>query len=267
MAFSEGGANVVVRVSTTGVDQAVAQSQSLGVSWDTAALGIVGATRRVASGVSSLLSAQEGLFDAQMRVNTAQINYTLVVRQYGEGSIQAARALDQLKIAQQGVTVAQEKLDIRYLTFALQTGPAVFQALTKMMAASQGMTVANYEQAASWEAVAMTAGAALAVIGIGLLVFSKLTSGMGGAGKVQPTGIPGAQGGAVVNKPTLLMAGEAGPEALVPLTGPRAGAGLGGNVSVTQHISFAGDGGVDPRTLVDYINRQAVAKLKSVTRS
>jgi len=44
--------------------------------------------------------------------------------------------------------------------------------------------------------------------------------------------IPGFADGGIVTKPTLAMVGEKGPEAIIPLTGPNAGAGMGGGVTV-----------------------------------
>jgi len=47
-----------------------------------------------------------------------------------------------------------------------------------------------------------------------------------------------------VTSPTLAMIGERGPEAVIPLTGPNAGVGMGGT-NVTIHVN-----GGDPNAVV-----------------
>ena len=49
--------------------------------------------------------------------------------------------------------------------------------------------------------------------------------------------IPGFADGGIVTKPTLAMVGEKGPEAIIPLTGPNAGAGMGGGGGVTINVT------------------------------
>jgi hypothetical protein len=49
--------------------------------------------------------------------------------------------------------------------------------------------------------------------------------------------IPGFANGGIVTKPTLAMLGEKGPEAIIPLTGPNAGAGMGGGGGVTVNVT------------------------------
>ena len=49
--------------------------------------------------------------------------------------------------------------------------------------------------------------------------------------------IPGFADGGIVTKPTLAMVGEKGPEAIIPLTGPNAGAGMGGGGGVTVNVT------------------------------
>lgn len=74
---------------------------------------------------------------------------------------------------------------------------------------------------------------------IGRLSFSVpgWVPGIGGAGFDVPD-IPRLARGGIVNSPTLAMIGERGPEAVLPLTGPRA-AGMGGRVTVV--IATPGD--------------------------
>ncbi len=49
--------------------------------------------------------------------------------------------------------------------------------------------------------------------------------------------IPGFANGGIVTKPTLAMVGEKGPEAIIPLTGPNAGAGMSGGGGVTVNVT------------------------------
>ena len=67
---------------------------------------------------------------------------------------------------------------------------------------------------------------------VGRLSFSipGWVPGVGGKGFDVPD-IPMLAKGGIVNSPTLAMIGEGGPEAVVPLTGPRS-QGLGGNVTI-----------------------------------
>jgi hypothetical protein len=68
--------------------------------------------------------------------------------------------------------------------------------------------------------------------------------GIGGKGFDVPN-IPMLAAGGIVTSPTLAMIGERGPEAVIPLTGPNAGAGMGG----TQ-VNINVNGG-DPNAVVD----------------
>lgn len=85
---------------------------------------------------------------------------------------------------------------------------------------------------------------------IGKLSFSvpKWVPGLGGKGFDVPN-IPMLAAGGIVTSPTLAMIGERGPEAVIPLTGPNAGAGMGGN-NVTIHVN-----GGDPQAVVDALRR------------
>jgi hypothetical protein len=68
--------------------------------------------------------------------------------------------------------------------------------------------------------------------------------GIGGKGFDVPN-IPMLAAGGIVTSPTLAMIGEKGPEAVIPLSGPNAGAGMGGT-NVTIHVN-----GGDPNAVVD----------------
>ena len=80
---------------------------------------------------------------------------------------------------------------------------------------------------------------------IGKLKFSvpNWVPGLGGKGFDVPN-IPMLAAGGIVTSPTLAMIGERGPEAVIPLTGPNAGGGMGGN-NVTIHVN-----GGDPNAVV-----------------
>jgi hypothetical protein len=84
---------------------------------------------------------------------------------------------------------------------------------------------------------------------IGKLSFEvpKWVPGLGGKGFEVPQ-IPMLAAGGIVTGPTLAMIGERGPEAVIPLTGPNAGAGMGGNVTI--NVS-----GADPQAVVDALRR------------
>ena len=80
---------------------------------------------------------------------------------------------------------------------------------------------------------------------IGKLSFEvpKWVPGLGGKGFDVPN-IPMLAAGGIVTSPTLAMIGERGPEAVIPLTGPNAGGGMGGN---TVNINVNGG---DPNAVV-----------------
>lgn len=80
---------------------------------------------------------------------------------------------------------------------------------------------------------------------IGKLSFEvpKWVPGLGGKGFDVPN-IPMLANGGIVNSPTLALIGERGPEAVIPLTGPNAGGGMGGN---TVNINVNGG---DPNAVV-----------------
>jgi len=149
-------------------------TSEMSTNWDQVGLSGARAARSVTTGLSGLLSAQQNVYTAQQRVNVANISYILTVREYGAGSIQAQKALDQLQTAQEGVTVSQDQLNLRYVQFALTTGPQVYTAITKMVAAAQGMTVANYEETASWYAKAAAIGLTIGLLTLGIGVFTGL---------------------------------------------------------------------------------------------
>ena len=67
---------------------------------------------------------------------------------------------------------------------------------------------------------------------------------IGGKGFDVPD-IPMLANGGIVTSPTLAMIGERGPEAVIPLSGPNAGAGMGNN-NVTINVN-----GGDPQAVVD----------------
>jgi len=78
----------------------------------------------------------------------------------------------------------------------------------------------------------------------------KWVPGIGGKGFDMPN-IPMLANGGIVDTPggMLAMIGEKGPEAVIPLTGPNAGAGLGGG-NITINVN-----GADPQAVVDALRR------------
>jgi hypothetical protein len=80
---------------------------------------------------------------------------------------------------------------------------------------------------------------------VGKIAFTvpKWVPGLGGKGFDMPN-IPMLANGGIVTSPTLAMIGERGPEAVIPLTGPNAGGGMGGN---TVNINVNGG---DPNAVV-----------------
>jgi hypothetical protein len=72
----------------------------------------------------------------------------------------------------------------------------------------------------------------------------KWIPGLGGKGFDMPN-IPMLADGGIVTSPTVALIGERGPEAVIPLTGPNAGGGMGGN-----NVNINVNGG-DPQAVVD----------------
>ena len=62
--------------------------------------------------------------------------------------------------------------------------------------------------------------------------------------------IPYLANGGIVTGPTLAMIGERGPEAVIPLSGPNAGKGMGGDTNVTIQVN-----GGDPQQVVNALRR------------
>ena len=72
---------------------------------------------------------------------------------------------------------------------------------------------------------------------------------IGGKGFDVPN-IPMLAAGGIVTSPTLAMIGERGPEAVIPLSGPNAGKGIGGDTNVTIQVN-----GGDPQQVVNALRR------------
>jgi hypothetical protein len=66
-------------------------------------------------------------------------------------------------------------------------------------------------------------------------------------------GVPKLAKGGIVNKPTLAIIGEAGPEAVVPLSGRNAG--MGNSITINVSAGMGADGAVIGREIVDAIKR------------
>lgn len=81
--------------------------------------------------------------------------------------------------------------------------------------------------------------------------FGDILAGIGEGGR----GFFGLANGGIVNKPTLAMVGEAGPEAVVPLSGANAGGGMMGNITISPTVNINGGGsGMDAHQLADQIS-------------
>ena len=65
--------------------------------------------------------------------------------------------------------------------------------------------------------------------------------------------VPALANGGIVNKPTLALIGEAGPEAVVPLSGRNAG--MGNNITINVSAGMGADGNQIGRDIVDAIKR------------
>ena len=65
--------------------------------------------------------------------------------------------------------------------------------------------------------------------------------------------VPALAAGGIVNKPTLALIGEAGPEAVVPLSGRNAG--MGNTYNINVNAGMGADGAVIGREIVDAIKR------------
>lgn len=196
--------DVPIKVSMTGGDEAASQAADIGTNWDKAGLEGVHAARSLTNGISGLLSAEQNIYNAQQRVNVAQINYTLTVREYGAGSIQATKALTQLQQAQESVKIAQDQLDLRFLQFALTTGPQVFTALQRMMAATEGLTLSQYQLQAGLARTAILAGITIGILTLGIGVFTGLMAGAATTNTVNQTnnfnGMAATSPGSIINQ-------------------------------------------------------------------
>jgi hypothetical protein len=67
------------------------------------------------------------------------------------------------------------------------------------------------------------------------------------------SGVPALANGGVVNKPTLAMIGEAGPEAVVPLSGRNAG--MGNTINVTVNAGMGANGTQIGKDIVNEIKK------------
>jgi prepilin signal peptidase PulO-like enzyme (type II secretory pathway) len=82
----------------------------------------------------------------------------------------------------------------------------------------------------------------------------KWVPGLGGKGFDMPN-IPMLANGGIVNSPTLALIGERGPEAVIPLTGRNAGAGLGG-MNITVQAGLVSTPDQIGQLIIDSILRQ-----------
>jgi soluble cytochrome b562 len=92
-----------------------------------------------------------------------------------------------------------------------------------------------------------------ATINAGVGQFSG-SSGSGGGNKSGKVGV--AADGGVVTRATLAMIGEAGPEAVVPLSQMPGARALGGGGGAAPIITLNAYGVTDPRQLIDMLNKE-----------
>jgi SLT domain-containing protein len=85
---------------------------------------------------------------------------------------------------------------------------------------------------------------------LGQISIGRLGGDSGGAGGANPAGLDykAFANGGIISRPTLALMGERGPEMVVPLTGPNAGAGMGGGVTINVN-------GGDPNAVVDALRK------------
>lgn len=89
---------------------------------------------------------------------------------------------------------------------------------------------------------------------------ARAGAAIGGFSAPQIPNIPRLANGGIVDKPTIALIGEAGPEAVVPLSG-NAGAGLGNNNNVTVNIgTFVG--GSNPDTVARELGDLIIKRLQ-----
>ena len=184
--MSDATANIAIRVTgdTSGASGPLNQLSS---NWDRVGEQGFRAARSLTNGLSGLLSAEQNVYNAQQRVNVATISYDLAVRDSGAGSLQAQNAYIALQQAQEGVTLAQDQLNLRFVQFALTTGPQIYMAISRMIAASMGMTVANWQETASWYAKAAAILVTVGALTAGLAVFGGLLGGAAAAAQTPTT--------------------------------------------------------------------------------
>jgi len=182
--MSSDSVDVPVNITVNGADDADSQLSTMSTNWDKVGLSGAGAARSLTNGLGGLLSAQQNVYNAQQRVNVANINYVLTVREYGAGSIQAQKALIQLNQAQQSVSIAQDQMDLQFVKFALTTGPQVYTSLIKMAAAFQGVTVADFELNAGLAQTAVLAALTIGILTAGIAIFGGLVAGAQASGAV-----------------------------------------------------------------------------------
>jgi len=164
-------------VTNTTFGRGISNARVLRASFGDVGSTMISTSRQVISGIGGMVSSLNGVYDAQQRVNVAQISYTLAVREYGAGSLQAAKSLDQLKVAQNGVGIAQLGLNLQYLQFALSVGPQLYATVSKLIAASMGMTIQNFVETASWYAKAAAIGVTAVALGAATFGISLLAAG------------------------------------------------------------------------------------------
>lgn len=204
-----------VEGSMAGVGSAAAGASSGLTAFNGDMWQISQAARMSGSGIDRLQISQLALDNAQARVQNSAIALKDALEKYGAGSDQATRATTNYDIALRSEEVSQNRYNVRLIFLATTMIPMVITNLTRLASAYQLVS-----EEASTANIAMLAGpvGALLMMGVmaGLMTQSQTPS-------VNPMGLTPMQSGGIVRGPTPILAGEGGPEAIVPLGSSGAG--------------------------------------------
>lgn len=136
------------------------------------------------------------------------------------------------------------------LTKGLATAAAAFSIGLAGALASAWSTAAYFASVATFGGAAVTGSAALATGVAGAKALAAASSA-----------IPALAEGGIVNRPTLALIGEAGPEAVVPLSGKNSV----GNVYVTVNYQGTGDSQSDIEKIAEMIGELTQVQMKRIT--
>ena len=128
--------------------------------------------------------AQQAVENAQIRAQLAQQRYTDAVTKYGPASEQAKRAQQELQIATDGVGIATQREEIRFLIMAGITIPQMIRGVYSMIGTLGGYTTATGVATIGTITLtnAMRALLAASIIGIPMVIATAalFSGGLGG---------------------------------------------------------------------------------------